>query len=58
MPMSQDYFASHILNADKAAGDVIVLLGDMHVQPVADRLLARGHTVAIFPELVPVKRWK
>jgi hypothetical protein len=54
----EDYFTGRILDADKAEGNVIVLLGDMHVQPVADRLLTKGHTVEIFGELVPVKRWK
>lgn len=54
----EDYFAARILSAEKAHGDVIVLLGDMHVLPVADKLKASGHTVEILAELVPIKRWR
>jgi hypothetical protein len=54
----EDCFAERILGAVKAQGDILVLLGDMHVQAVADRLRSKGHTVEILPELVPIKRWE
>jgi hypothetical protein len=54
----EDFFVNQILEASDSPGDVLVLLGDMHVMPVADRLGAKGHTVEIRPELVPVKRWE
>ena len=53
----EDHFAEHVLAADSVQGDVLVLVGDMHVEPVARRLRAKGHTVEVFSELVPVKRW-
>lgn len=54
----EDFFANQILEGNDSLGDVLVLLGDMHATPVADRLRAKGHTVEIRPELVPVKRWE
>jgi hypothetical protein len=53
----EDYFAEHILAAESAQGDILVLVGDMHVEPVARRIRAKGQTVEIRPELVPIKRW-
>jgi len=53
----EDHFAEHILTTENAQGDVLVLVGDMHVGPVARRLRAKGHTVEVLSELVPVKRW-
>jgi hypothetical protein len=54
----EDYFEACILTADGTNGDVIVLLGDMHVQSIADRLHAKGHEVVVRPELVPDKKWE
>jgi hypothetical protein len=53
----ENFFADQISKASYP-GDVLVLLGDMHVRPVADRLRAMGHDVELRPELVPVKRWQ
>jgi hypothetical protein len=54
----EDYFEASILTAGGASGDVIVLLGDMHAERVADRLRARGHEVVVRSELVPIKKWE
>ena len=54
----EDFFVREILKANNAGGEVLVLLGDMHVIPVADKLRAMGHTVATRHELVTVKRWE
>ena len=54
----EDHFAAQILSAGNRDGNIVVLIGDMHVLPVADRLQVQGHTVEIRPELVPIKRWK
>ncbi|WP_263357716.1 hypothetical protein [Acidicapsa ligni] len=54
----EDYFADHILAAEKTQGDVLVLVGDMHVEPVANRPRAKGHTIEILSELVPIRRWE
>ena len=44
--------------ADNCDGRVVVLLGDMHVMPVAEKLRANGHVVDTYHDLVPVKRWE
>jgi len=54
----EDFFIKEILKADEADGEVLVLLGDMHVIPVAEKLRALGHTVNTRHELTPVKRWE
>ena len=54
----EDFFIRQILKAENAAGDVLVLLGDMHVMAVANKLRAMGHTVLTRHELVPDKRWE
>jgi hypothetical protein len=54
----EDFFIREILKAENAAGEVLVLLGDMHVMPVAKKLRAMGHTVTTRHELVPDKRWE
>lgn len=53
----ENHFAEHILTADSETGLVLVLVGDMHVEPVARRLRAKGHAVDVHSELVPIKRW-
>jgi len=54
----EEYFTSRILAETRPDSTVLVLIGDMHVLPIADRLRASGHTVEILSELVPVKRWR
>ena len=53
----EDHFADHILVPENAEGEVLVMVGDMHVEPVARRLRAKGHAVEVISGLVPVKRW-
>jgi hypothetical protein len=52
------FFVEQILGASDKPGEVLVLLGDMHVHPVAERLSAKGVVVAIQSELIQVKRWE
>jgi len=54
----EDFFVRKILLAENAVGEVLVLLGDMHEMPVAQKLQARGHTVTSRHELVTGKRWE
>jgi hypothetical protein len=54
----EDFFINEILMAQEVGGEVVVLLGDMHVIPVAEKLRAMGHTVTARHELVPEKRWE
>jgi len=54
----EDFFVAQILQATNHDESVLVLLGDMHVVPVAEKLRARGHNVDIRNDLVPIKRWE
>jgi hypothetical protein len=53
----EEYFVEQILTEEHVEGDVLVLVGDMHAEPVANRLRARRHNVEVRGELVPIKRW-
>src|SRR6185437_5894287 len=55
--LREEYFVEQISAAEHVAGAVLVLVGDMHAEPVANRLRARRHTVEVRRELVPIKRW-
>jgi hypothetical protein len=54
----EDFFVAQILQTTNHDEAVLVLLGDMHVVPVAEKLRARGHNVDIRNNLVPIKRWE
>jgi hypothetical protein len=54
----EDFFVAQILQTTNHDEAVLVLLGDMHVVPVAEKLRARGHNVDIRNDLVPIKRWE
>jgi hypothetical protein len=56
--LREDFFVNQVLEANGSDGEVLVLLGDMHVMPVAEKLRSMGHTVDVRHELVPVKRWE
>jgi hypothetical protein len=45
----EDFFVSRILESNDSNGKVLVLLGNMHVTPVAEKLRAMGHNVSIQP---------
>jgi hypothetical protein len=51
------YFVQRVEEGTEPNQKSLVLLGDMHVQGVADALSARGHQVEIVQELIPKKRW-
>jgi len=51
------YFVRRIEEGTESDHKSLVLLGDMHVQEVADALSTRGHRVEIVQELVSKKRW-
>jgi hypothetical protein len=53
----EEYFLNRIEEAAYEDGTVLVLLGDMHVLAVAEKLRAHGHEVETFQRLVPVRRW-
>ena len=49
----EDFFVSQILTADSGEGEVLVLLGNEHVMPVAEKLRLVGHSIRIRHELFP-----
>jgi hypothetical protein len=51
------YFVQRIEEATKHNQKALVLLGDMHVQEVANTLSTRGYQVEIVQELISKKRW-
>ncbi|WP_433964600.1 hypothetical protein [Tunturiibacter gelidiferens] len=51
------YFVQRIETAATPDRITLVLLGDMHVQEVANALSAQGHQVEIVQELIAKKRW-
>jgi hypothetical protein len=54
----EGFFVEEILAAHGMNGRILVLLGDMHVNPVAESLRALGHDVETLYDLVPTKRWE
>jgi hypothetical protein len=51
------YFVQRIEEAAQHNQKARVLLGDMHVQEVANALSTRGHRVEIVQDLISKKRW-
>lgn len=51
------YFVQRIEAAAMPNQTMLILLGDMHVQEVANALSDQGHQVEIVKELIPKKRW-
>jgi hypothetical protein len=51
------YFVQCIEEAIDSNQRALVLLGDMHVQEVADALSTRGHQVEVVQDLISKKRW-
>jgi hypothetical protein len=54
----EDFLVEQILHKYNYADSVLIVLGDMHVQAVAEKLRAAVHSVDINAELVLVKRWE
>jgi hypothetical protein len=50
----EDFFINRILEAEDSDRDVLVLMGNMHVIPVAEKLRAMGHRVDLRDELMPI----
>ena len=54
----EDFFVNQILDNSGNNDDILILLGDMHVIPVARKLEQHGVAVEIDNRLVPEKRWE
>ncbi len=51
----EDFFINRILEAEDSGGDVLVLMGNMHVMPVTEKLRMMGHTVIFREELFSIR---
>ena len=55
----ESFFVDETLRAAAAdAESILMLLGDMHVDAVGERLLTAGHNVVTNHDLFPVRRWE
>jgi hypothetical protein len=54
----EDYFVDQILTSAGGDDEVLVLVGDMHVEPVARKLASHVVDVEIDNRLVREKRWE
>jgi hypothetical protein len=54
----EGFFIDQMLQAANTAESSLMLLGDLHVDAVAERLTKMGHQVETNHELFPVRRWE
>lgn len=54
----EHFFIEQTLHAANAAESILMLLGDLHVDAVAERLTRMGHCVETNHDLFPVRRWE
>jgi hypothetical protein len=54
----EDFFIDQTLQHAGDAQRILMLLGDMHVDPVSEKLRQMGHRVSTNHDLFPVKRWE
>jgi hypothetical protein len=54
----EEYFIRRVLDEANGSQSILMLLGDLHVDAVCEKLRRRGHTVDVNHELFPVKRWE
>jgi hypothetical protein len=54
----EGFFVEQTLRHGKGATSILMLLGDMHVDAVAQKLEQMGHRVSTDHSLFPVKRWE
>lgn len=54
----EDFFIEQTLQGAGDAQSILMLLGDMHVDAVAEKLAKMGHRVSTNHDLFPVKRWE
>jgi hypothetical protein len=54
----EDFFVNETLRCAGSAKSILMLLGDMHVDTVANKLEGLGHRVSVSHELIPVRRWE
>jgi hypothetical protein len=54
----EDFFIDQTLQHAGGAQSILMLLGDMHVDAVSEKLRQMGHRVSTNHDLFPVKRWE
>ena len=54
----EDFFIEQTLRGLGGAQSILMLLGDMHVDAVGEKLEKMGHSVSSNHDLFPVKRWE
>jgi hypothetical protein len=54
----EDFFVKQTLSSAGIAESILMLLGDMHVDAIAEKLTKIGHHVSTNHDLFPVKRWE
>lgn len=54
----EDFFIRETLENGRDAQSILMLLGDMHVNAVGEKLLKLGHRVSINRDFFPVRRWQ
>jgi hypothetical protein len=54
----EDFFIEQTLGSAGDAKSILMLLGDMHVDAVGEKLEGMGHSVSANHDLFPVKRWE
>ncbi len=54
----EDFFIEQTLGGAGDANSILMLLGDMHVDAVGEKLKKMGHSVSVNHELFPVRRWE
>jgi hypothetical protein len=54
----EDFFIAETLRQAGDAQSILMLLGDMHVEAVGDRLKTMGFCVSTNHDLCPLKRWE
>jgi len=54
----EDFFIDQTLRSAGNAQSILMLLGDMHVDAVAEKLTKMGHHVSTNHDLFPIRRWE
>jgi hypothetical protein len=54
----EHYFIRRTIEESNGAENILMLLGDLHVDAVREKLRQMGHTVSVNHELFPIKHWE
>jgi hypothetical protein len=54
----EDFFINRTLTEARDAKRILMLLGDLHVDAVSEKLHVMGHDVEVNHDLFPVRRWE